>query len=515
MAEKPHLSVVIAGHADSGKSTAVGRLIYDLGGLPEREMDKLRRDAENLGKSGSALAFYMDKMEERAKGMTIASKNKEFFTEKWHYTIVDVPGHREFIKNMVTGSSMADVAVVLVAADSDLGLINDQTREYTRVMNLLGVQQLCICVNKMDCAGYSQSRYQEVANETKAMLTRSGWRRVFVETAVPVLPISGICGDNLQRKSDRMGWWNGQSVVTKDKQEIHVETLLDVLDRAFLPPQRKDDTPLRMPLCNVFNVKGVGCVVSGRVEQGIVKPGEEVVFLPSMAEGKVFSIEMHHKRKEQGIPGDVLGLNIKGVDKARLPRIGDVMIYKTDTSLSVIKEFDAQVQVLEVPKAILPKFSPMAIVRTGHAPCTLTAIKWKVGRETKGKKVENPSDLKASQMAQCTFVPHRPLVVDTFRGTPGLARLSFFHQKGLVMTGKVVSFTKAEGSVQEVIAAFKRFDKDGNGRISRSELATVFKSLNPNMTDRDLDDLMNSADKNNDGSLEIAEFVNSLFQSKP
>merc|ERR1711865_1311150 len=161
-ADKEHLSIVICGHVDSGKSTTTGRLIFELGGLPERELEKLKQEAERLGKGSFAFAFYMDRQkEERERGVTIACTTKEFYTEKWHYTIIDAPGHRDFIKNMITGASQADCALVMVPADGNFttaiakgnhkaGEIQGQTRQHSRLINLLGVKQLCVGVNKME-----------------------------------------------------------------------------------------------------------------------------------------------------------------------------------------------------------------------------------------------------------------------------------------------------------------------------------------------------------------------------
>ncbi|EER01432.1 elongation factor Tu, putative, partial [Perkinsus marinus ATCC 50983] len=169
--EKTHMSIVICGHVDSGKSTTTGRLLFELGGVSEREMEKLKAEADRLGKSSFAFAFYMDRQkEERERGVTIACTTKEFFTETWHYTVIDAPGHRDFIKNMITGASQADVALLMVPADGNFGTaiargnhkageIQGQTRQHARLINLLGVKQLVVGVNKMDSdvAGYKEA----------------------------------------------------------------------------------------------------------------------------------------------------------------------------------------------------------------------------------------------------------------------------------------------------------------------------------------------------------------------
>merc|ERR1712135_87824 len=253
----------------------------------------------------------------------------------------------DFIKNMITGASQADVALIMVPADGNFttaiakgnhkaGEIQGQTRQHSRLINLLGVKQICIGVNKMDCdtAGYKQERYDEISNEMKSMLIKVGWKKDFIEKNTPVLPISGWMGDNLLKKSENMAWWKGTKVFV-DAEEFHVDTLYDVLDKVCKVPSRPLTAPMRMPISGIYKIKGVGDVLAGRVEQGIVKPGEEVIFLPTHTAsnpctGKVFTVEMHHQRVDQACPGDNVGLNIKGLDKNNMPRSGDVMVYKKD-----------------------------------------------------------------------------------------------------------------------------------------------------------------------------------------
>jgi len=456
--EKPHLSIVICGHVDSGKSTTTGHLLYALGGIPERELEKLKAEADRLGKSSFAFAFYMDRQkEERERGVTIACTTKEFFTEKWHYTVIDAPGHRDFIKNMITGASQADVALIMVPADGNFtiaiqrgnhkaGEIQGQTRQHSRLINLLGVKQVIVGVNKMDCdvAKYGKERYDEISNEMKNMMAKVGWKKEFIDKRVPMLPISGWCGDNLFKKSDKMPWFKEQEVEIEGGDKCTVGTLYDCLDRMCRVPVRPTDAPMRMPISGIYKIKGVGDVLAGRVEQGIVKPGEEVIFLPTHTvgtpcQGKVFTVEMHHKRHDQAFPGDNVGLNIKGLEKQNMPRSGDVMVYKKDTSLARCQSFNAQIQVLDIPGEIKTGYSPIGFVRTGRSACRITKLVWKVGKETGGKKMEEPHSLKSNEMAECMFEPQQPLVCDSFKNCEGLSRVAFMDGNGVVMLGKIVS----------------------------------------------------------------------------
>merc|ERR1711977_701034 len=233
------------------------------------------------------------------------------------------------------------------------------------------------------------------------------------------------------------------------KETIHIDTLYDVLDKLCRVPERPSSAPMRMPISGIYKIKGVGDVLAGRVEQGTVKPGEEVIFLPThtasnACQGKVFTVEMHHKRVDAAQPGDNIGMNVKGLDKQNMPRTGDVMVYKKDTSLGACASFNAQIQVLDIPGEIKIGYSPIGFVRCGRAACRVAKILWKIGKETGGKKMEEPHSMKSNEMAECTFTPQQPLVVDTFKNCEGLSRIAFLDGNGVVMLGKIVSAERKE-----------------------------------------------------------------------
>lgn len=459
---KQHVSVVIAGHVDSGKSTTTGRLIFELGGLSSREMEKLTNEAKLLKDESFKYAYYTDTTKaERERGITIQCTTKQFFTDNYHYTIIDAPGHRDFMKNMITGASQADVGVLMVPADSnfvsaiakedhDINQVQGQTRQHGRMFNLLGIKQLIVCVNKMDCdlAKYSKERYDEIKNEMMDMLVKVGWSKPLIEKGVVFLPISGYKGDNLIKKSENMSWWNGTDVQLPKSAgggTIHIETLAEALNNFVRLPPRKTDAPFRMPVSGVFNIKGIGDVITGRVEQGVIKPGTEVVFLPSHTtsndcSGKVFSIEIHHTSKPEALPGDNVGLNVKGLSKDRLPKVGDVMVLKSDNSIKTAKKFTAQVQVLEHPGELKVGYAPVGFVRTGRSAIKIDKIKWRQGKETAGQKVENPEHLKTGDAAEIVFEPTSAhgFVVETFDKCEGLARLAVMEGNSAVMLGKII-----------------------------------------------------------------------------
>jgi len=454
---KQHVSIVICGHVDAGKSTTTGRLIFELGGIPEREMVKLREEADRLGKGSFAFAFYMDRQkEERERGVTISCTTKEFFTTTKHYTVIDAPGHRNFIKNMITGASQADVALLMVPADGNFttaiargnhkaGEVQGQTRQHALLINLLGVKQLLVGINKMDAdlAGYKEARYTEIKEEMDRMLLRVGWLKDFVAKSVPFLPISGWKGDNLITKSTNMPWWTGCDIL-QGKTSVHCDTLLDCLEKFVVVPERITASVARTPISGIYKIKGIGDVLTGRVEQGTVKPGEEVVFLPTHTtstpcDGKIFTVEMHHKSVPQAVSGDNCGFNIKGLKKENMPRVGDVMVLKSDSSINRVKSFTAQIRVLEHPGELKPGYCPIAFVRTGRSAVRMTKLDWKVGKETGNQKLENPVSLKANEMAQCVFEPQQPFVVDTFKNCEGLGRVAIMEGASVIMLGKVTA----------------------------------------------------------------------------
>merc|ERR1712139_424766 len=417
--------------------------------------EKLKQEAANLGKGSFAFAFFMDRQkEERERGVTIACTTKEFSTDKWHYTIIDAPGHRDFIKNMITGASQADVALLMVPADGNFttaiakgnakaGEVQGQTRQHSVLINLLGVKQLIVGVNKMDCdvAGYKESRYTEIRDEMQHMLKKVGWKKAIIDKSTPVLPISGWMGDNLIKESTNMGWWKGMEVESVDGSKVYVKTLLDCLENLVKPPKRDSSGTMRVPLSGVYKIKGVGDVLTGRVEQGKVSPGDACLFLPTHSKstscsGKVFTVKMHHKNVDAAFQGDNVGMNVKGLPKDNMPRVGDVMIYKSDTTLKRTATFDVTVQVLNHPGKLKPGYCPIAFVRTGRSAVKLDAITWKMGKKTGGQKVEEPVDIEAGEMGSCTFSPQQPFVVGAFKTCEGLGRVAIMEGNSVVMLGK-------------------------------------------------------------------------------
>jgi elongation factor 1-alpha len=362
---------------------------------------------------------------------------------------------------MITGASQADVALLMVPSDGNFtaaiakgnhkaGEVQGQTRQHALLINLLGVKQLIVGVNKMDCdvAKYGKERFDEVKNEMIHVLLKVGWKKDFVNKSVPILPISGWQGDNLIKKSDKMAWWTGVDIENIEGTKMHIDTLLDALEKMVVVPKRDSDKPMRTPISGVYKIKGVGDVLTGRVEQGTVRPGDEVVFLPThtastACSGKVFTVEMHHKSVESAATGDNVGLNIKGLNKENMPRVGDVMILKSDSSIGRAKAFTAQIQIMNHPGELKVGYTPIGFVRTSRSAVKMTKIDWKVGKETGNQKLESPASLKANEMAQVVFEPQQPFVVDSFKTCEGLGRIAIMEGNSVVMLGKITKVERA------------------------------------------------------------------------
>jgi len=447
--DKKHISMVVCGHVDAGKSTTTGHLIFKLGGISAREMEKLQTEADQQGKSSFAFAYYMDKDKaERERGVTINCTTKEFYTDSYHYTIVDAPGHRDYVKNMITGAGCADVALLLVPAemggfesaiakgDHSSGEVQGQTRQHARLLGLLGIEKIIVGVNKMDSCDWSEQRFNEIKEEMSKMLQQSG----FKPKQVPFIPYSGYQGENMVDKTDKMPWYKGWSANLSKDNVVEGVTLYDALEKFARPPVRFPDRTVRIPINGIHKIKGVGDVITGRIEQGTINAGDTVRIAPRGISGlKVFSIEMHHKTWPNAKPGDNVGMNIKGLDKNNLPKVGDVISLEKEPLLEPVESFIAQIVVQEHPGQLKPGFAPLVHVRTAKSSCKMTKILWKMGKKTGNEKLENPPFLEMGESAEVEFTPKQPLYLESFDDCPGLGRVAVMDQNQLVMLGKVMS----------------------------------------------------------------------------
>ena len=396
MASKPHINVVFIGHVDHGKSTSVGRLLLETGVIEQHLIDKYRKEAEERGKGGFELAYVMDNLkEERERGVTIDVAHKKFETDKIYFTIIDAPGHRDFVKNMITGTSQADAAVLVVAADDG---IKAQTKEHLWLAKVMGIEQLIVSINKMDITkpAYSEKRFKEVKADLEKMLKMVGYR----DEQVTVLPASGWKADNIAAKSDNLGWWNG-------------DTMLAALNK-LTPPKGQEGDPLRLPIQDVYKIPGIGAVPVGRVETGILKPGMKVSFRPSAHQGgkvgEVKSIEMHHTEVKQAVPGDNVGYNLRGISHTDIRR-GDVC-GPADDPPNVARAFKASVMILDHPNVITQGYTPVFHCHTAQVACTFDKLLAKIDPRTGEVTEENPDYLKKGDAAMVLIKPTKPLAIE-------------------------------------------------------------------------------------------------------
>jgi len=454
--EKIHINIVVIGHVDSGKSTTTGHLIYKCGGIDERTIAKFEKEAQEMGKGSFKYAWVLDKLKaERERGITIDIALWKFCTQKYFVTIIDAPGHRDFIKNMITGTSQADCAVLIVAAgvgEFEAGISKDgQTREHALLAYTLGVKQLIIGVNKMDSTApaYSGARFGEIEKEVSGYIKKIGYN----PKTVAFVPISGWHGDNMLEASTNMTWFKGWSVERKEG-NAKGTTLIEALD-AILPPTRPFDKPLRLPLQDVYKIGGIGTVPVGRVETGIIKPGMLVTFAPPMVTTEVKSVEMHHESMPEAMPGDNVGFNVKNVSVKDVRR-GNVAGDSKNDPPKGTKMFHAQVIVLNHPGEIKNGYSPVLDCHTAHIACKFQEIKEKCDRRS-GKKLEdNPKFVKSGDAAMVDMIPSKPMCVESFSDYPPLGRFAVRDMKQTVAVGVIKTVEKAEATGKVTKSAAKK-----------------------------------------------------------
>jgi len=420
MSDKPHQNLAIIGHVDHGKSTLVGRLLFETGSVPDHVIEQHRNEAEEKGKGGFEFAYVMDNLaEERERGLTIDIAHQEFDTDAYYFTIVDCPGHRDFVKNMITGASQADNAVLVVAADDG---IQPQTREHVFLARTLGIGELVVAVNKMDKVAYDESRYRAVVDEVKTLL---GQVRFATEDA-SFIPISAFEGDNVAEPSDEMPWWEGR-------------TLLTALNE--LPePEPPTDAPLRLPIQDVYSISGIGTVPVGRVETGRMRPGDDVSFQPSDVGGEVKTIEMHHEEVPEAKPGDNVGFNVRGVGSDDVRR-GDVCGPAADPP-TVAETFQAQIVVMQHPSVITTGYTPVFHAHTAQVAGTFESLDRKIDPASGEVKEEAPEYLEAGDAAVVTIRPQKPLSIEPSGEIPELGSFAVRDMGQTVAAGRVLEITE-------------------------------------------------------------------------
>lgn len=429
---KEHMNVVFVGHVDHGKSTTVGRLLYDSGVIDEQTMKKLKERAQELGKGGFEFAFIMDvTKEEQERGVTIDLSHKRLETPKYDFTIIDAPGHKDFIKNMITGAAQADAAVLVCGANEIKGTegvteLPPQTIEHARLTKILGVQQLIVCINKMDMQGYKQERYEGVKKSISALLQSAGWKIAEIN----FVPTASLLGDNIVKKSTNMPWYTGP-------------TLIEALN-GLKTPQRPTQLPLRLPIQDVYKIAGIGTVPVGKVETGIMKVNDKIIVVPGREgkgiQGEVKSIEMHHEQMTEAVPGDNVGFVLRGIEKKDITR-GDVVGHVSNPP-TVATEFTAQIIVLNHPTVLTVGYTPVFHVHTAQVACKITEIVKKLNPATGEVMQEHPDFIKNGDAAIIKIKPMQPLCIEIQKEIPQMSRFAIRDMGATVAAGMCIDLVK-------------------------------------------------------------------------
>nr|BAK08818.1 elongation factor 1-alpha [Chara braunii] len=445
--EKSHINIVVIGHVDSGKSTTTGHLIYKLGGIDKRVIERFEKEAAEMNKRSFKYAWVLDKLKaERERGITIDIALWKFETTKYYVTVIDAPGHRDFIKNMITGTSQADCAVLVIDSTTggfEAGISKDgQTREHALLAFTLGVKQMICACNKMDATTpkYSENRYNEIKKEVSTYLKRVGYN----PDKIPFVPISGFEGDNMIERSTNMGWYKGP-------------ILLDALD-LISEPKGPSDKPLRLPLQDVYKIGGIGTVPVGRVETGVIKPGMVVTFAPSGLTTEVKSVEMHHEAMTEALPGDNVGFNVKNVSVKELKR-GFVASDSKNDPAKEAASFTSQVIIMNHPGQIGNGYAPVLDCHTCHIAVKFAELVVKIDRRT-GKEIEKePKFLKNGDAGFIKMIPTKPMCVETFAEYPPLGRFAVRDMRQTVAVGVIKAVEKKEKEGKVTKAAMKKGGK--------------------------------------------------------
>ncbi len=416
MSDKPHQNLAVIGHVDHGKSTMVGRLLFETGSVPEHVIEQHREEAEEKGKGGFEFAYVMDNLaEERERGVTIDIAHQEFDTDEYYFTIVDCPGHRDFVKNMITGASQADNAVLVVAADDGVA---PQTQEHVFLSKTLGINELIIAVNKMDVVDYKEETYNDVKEQVTKLLKQVN----FKSDDATFVPTSAFEGDNVSESSDNTPWYDGP-------------TLLEALNDLDAP-EPPTDADLRLPIQDVYTISGIGTVPVGRVETGTLNVGDNVSFQPSDVGGEVKTVEMHHEEVPKAEPGDNVGFNVRGIGKDDIRR-GDVC-GPADNPPKVADTFKARIVVMQHPSVITAGYTPVFHAHTAQVACTIESIDAKINPSTGEIAEENPDFIKSGDAATVTVRPQKPLSIEPAGEIPELGSFAIRDMGQTVAAGQVL-----------------------------------------------------------------------------
>jgi len=421
---KPNMNVVFVGHVDAGKSTTVGRLLFDSGIVSEQEMKKLKEEAIKHGKAGFEFAYVMDEIREsRERGVTIDLAYKKLVTQKYEITIIDAPGHRDFVKNMITGASQADCAFLVISAPTG---VEPQTTEHLWLLRTMGVKNIAVAINKMDAVQYKEEKFNAVKEQVSKLLMGVGVK----PDKTTFIACSGLQGDNVAKKSNNMSWYKGP-------------TVLEQFD-LFPAPELPTNLPMRMPVQDVYEITGIGTVPVGKIETGIMKAGMKILVVPGRTgegiSGEIKSIEMHHESLPEANAGDNVGINIRGIGKKDIAR-GDVICDATKPC-SVVEEFVATITVINHPTVLAKGYTPVFHVHTAQVPCQFVELIAQINPATGEVIKEHPDFLKNGDSAKVRIKPQGKLCLEIQSENPFMSRFAVRDAGATVAAGMCTEITK-------------------------------------------------------------------------
>lgn len=442
MSEKPILNVCFIGHVDSGKSTTVGNLAYQLGAVDPRKMDKLKKEAEERGRGTFSYAYVMDmSAAERDRGITITTSLMKLETKKHMLNVIDCPGHQDFIKNMVTGAAQADVGVVLVpcaTGEFESCISGGTLKDHIMISGVLGCKKLIVCVNKVDTIEESkrESRFDEVAKEMKGIISKS-----HPDKNPIIIPISGYHGINIVDDGEKFAWFKGHAL-SEDQKIFTLEGALN----SQVPPPRPTDKPLRMPIDSVHKIPGIGMVYTGRVSTGAIKPGMTISVQPTGVVAECKTLEIHKQAKTQVVSGENCGVALKAPTKGNTTLIkpGHVFSDAKNEPCEIAEAAKAKIVVVEHPKGIKPGYCPVMDLGTHHVPCQITKFFSKRMPGVK-EEIQSPDVVSKGENVTCIIHPMKQVVMETLKECPSLARFALRDGGRIVGIGAIeAKYTKEE-----------------------------------------------------------------------
>ncbi|XP_075001966.1 HBS1-like protein isoform X7 [Calonectris borealis] len=422
---KQLLNLVVIGHVDAGKSTLMGHLLYLLGNVNKRTMHKYEQESKKAGKASFAYAWVLDETgEERERGVTMDVGMTKFETKTKVITLMDAPGHKDFIPNMITGAAQADVAILVVDAsrgEFEAGFeTGGQTREHGLLVRSLGVTQLAVAVNKMDQVNWQQERFQEITSKLGQFLKQAG----FKESDVAYIPTSGLGGENLVTRgqsSNLTQWYKGKC-------------LLEQID-SFKPPQRSIDKPFRLCVADVFKDQGSGFCVTGKIEAGYIQVGERLLAMPPNETCTAKGITLHDEPVDWAAAGDHVSLTLTGMDIIKI-NVGCVFCDPKEP-IKVCTRFRARVLIFSIEVPITKGFPVLLHYQTISEPATIRRLLSVLHKSTGEVTKQKPKFLSKGQNALIELQTQRPVALELYKDFKELGRFMLRYSGSTIAAGVV------------------------------------------------------------------------------